>query len=284
MTRSKRDSVIDKIHKLLAVAAPDSGATEGERNAAQRRAADLMTRYQIEQAHLTDAKRGPIGQDSETIEGMTEKWRGELAGRICKAMGGDWYYTTLGRSRTGYTLVGRPEQIAFARTLTEHLIPQLIVECEAAYQKAIAKGATGTCSRCDGTGWTRRVKGGGYTASEHECPTCHGSGTVPLNARPFRREFFDAAGRKIASRIRAQRAETANEVGGKGTSTDLVRSDEAAIEAYYDSIGLTLSSRSTRGTGGSAAGRAAGHDAGTRADLAPGAKVGGGRGALPAGR
>lgn len=284
MTPKKRESIIDRVRKLMAVAAPDSGATIHEREQAQRRAAALMTEHDLSTFDLDDADKGAIGQDADTVEGMTEQWRGELAGRIVAAMGGDWYLTRHSRTRVGYTLVGRPETIEFARVLTAALIPYLEIECEAGYQRAIKAGATGTCSRCDGLGETRRVIGGGYTDTLHECPTCHGTGVVPLNARVFRREFYDAAGRRIAGRLREQRRKTANEVRGKGTGAELVKSDQAAIERFYDQIGLKLRSESGRTTGGAAAGRAHGRDAGDRADLAPGSKVGAGRGALPRGK
>jgi hypothetical protein len=281
--KAKHDAVISKITKLLALGADGSGATSAEREQAQRRAADLMARYQIAQLDLDDAKQGTISEDRVPIDGMTDGWRGALPGRIAKAMGGDVYTTTVNRTRKTYHIVGRPETLAFARTLTDALIPWLEIECESSLQHAISRGATGTCSRCDGAGETRRLKGGGYTDDVHTCPTCDGTGIVPLNRRVFRREFYDAATRTIAGRLRAQRAKTANEVGGQGKSTDLVRSDKAAIERYYEDAGLKLRSVSSRVTGGAADGLNAGRDAGTRADLKPNSKVGKGRAALPAG-
>jgi hypothetical protein len=281
--KHKHDAVISKITKLLALGADGSGATPAEREQAQRRAADLMARYQIAQLDLDDSKQGAIGEERIPIAGMIDNWRGDLPGRIAKAMGGDVYMTTFSRTSRTYHIVGRPETLAFARTLTDALIPWLEIECESSLQRALDRGVTGTCSRCDGEGETRRVKGGGYTDDLHTCPTCDGSGIVPLNRRVFRREFYDAASRTIAGRLRAQRAKTANDVGGQGKSTDLVRSDKAALERYYSDAGLTFVSRSTGTTGGAAEGRASGRDAGTRADLKPGGKVDKGRGALPAG-
>lgn len=279
-----RDSVIDKVRKLLALAAEGNGATPAERENAQRRAADLMTRHDLATHELDTADRGTIGEDRDTIDGMTEQWRGELGGRVCVAMGGDWFYTPISRSRRAYTLVGRPDTIEFARVLTNTLIPWLEVEANIACATAQAKGDTGTCSRCDGHGETRRLKGGGYSDDVHVCPTCDGTGTVPLNARVFKREFYDAATRRIAARLSKQRRDTANEVKGKGTGVALVKNDRAAIDAYYDSIGLKLSSSSGRTTGGTASGRASGRDAGDRASLAPTRTVDAGRGTLPKGK
>ena len=277
----KRDKVIGRIQALLAKVAPDSGATEGERDAAQRKVADLMTRYSVDMLDVDDADRGSIDDESADVHGMTEKWRGELRGRILTALGGDWFYTRWSRTRTRYTYVGRPEQLQVARALAEHLEPWLEIECEAALTKALADGLRGTCSRCDGEGWTRRLKGGGYSDDEHECPTCLGTGSVPLNRRVFRREFYDAANRRIRGRLAAQRRATANEAGGKGT--ELVRSDKAAVERYYEQQGIELRSVSSSSAGGAWAGRAAGAEAGERASLSPGGRVDGGRGALPKG-
>jgi hypothetical protein len=279
-----RDSVIDKVRKLLALAADGNGATPAERENAQRRAADLMTRHDLAMHEMDDADRGSIGEDRDTIEGMTEQWRGELGGRVCKAMGGDWFYTPISRTRRAYTLVGRPDTIEFTRVLVDALIPWLEVEANIACATAQAKGETGTCSRCDGAGETRRLKGGGYSDDVHTCPTCDGSGAVPLNARVFKREFYDAATLRIATRLSKQRKDTANEVKGKGTGVALVKNDKAAIDAYYKSIGLKLSSSSSYTTGGTASGRASGRDAGDRASLSPTRTVAAGAAALPKGK
>jgi hypothetical protein len=281
-TPKKRDSVIDKVRKLLALADSEGGGTPAERALAADRAAELMTKHDLDLIDLGDpTARDDVGQEQDRVDGMTEQWRGHLRGRVAAAMGGDYYYTRLGRAATIWHYVGRPDTIAFVRALTDSLIPWLEIECEAALTKAIAAGETGTCSRCDGVGETRRVIGGGYTADLHECPTCNGTGTVPLSGRVFRREFYDAASRRIAARLKKQRAQTANAAAGKGTSTALVKHDRAGIEAYYKQAGIKLTSVSASTTGGAHAGRAHGADAGDRANLAAGRGVSAGRGALP---
>lgn len=278
-TDDKRGKVVERIRKLLALADPERGGTPAEVEQAQRRAAELMTRHQIAVIDLDDADRGPVGEDDETIDGMTEMWRGQLSGAIAKAMGGDWYYTPRSRTRRTFHIVGRPEVLAFARTLTDALIPYLEVECETALTAALASGTeTGICSRCDGVGETRRMKGGGYAPWAQTCPTCGGEGTVPLSPRVFRRSFYEAATGRIAARLRAQRRDTA---GAK--STDLVRSDRASIDRYYEQRGMVFASSSSRSSGGAIGGAVAGQSAGNAASLRPSSGVTAGRGALPRG-
>ena len=282
--KARRESVIEKVRKLLALAAEEGGGTPAERELAERRAAEIMTRHDIAVFDLEDADRGVVGKDDGLlVDGMTEQWRGTLTGRICVAMGGDYFLSPISRTRTRYTLVGRPETIEFARVLAGALIPWLEVECAIARTRAVERGARGICSRCDGAGETRRNRGGTTSYRLHLCPTCEGSGEVPLNARVFNREFYDAASWQISSRLKAQRRTTADEVRGTGTGTELVKNDRAAIDRFYKDAGIQLKSSSGRTSGGAAAGRAAGRDAGSRAALAPTPAVSAGRGALPRG-
>jgi hypothetical protein len=282
--KARRESVIEKVRKLLALAAEEGGGTPAERELAERRAAEIMTRHDIAMFDVEDADKGAVGRETDAIDGMTEQWKGRLAGRICESMGGDYFYTSVSRARARWTLVGRPDTIAFARMLSATLVPWLEAECAVARTAAVARGERGVCSRCDGEGYTRREKGGGYSTFDHECPTCYATGRVPLNARVFNREFYNAATNRIALRLREQRRATADEVRGTGSGTELVRNDRAAIDRYYKDSGIKLHSVSAGSTGGAAAGRAAGRDAGGRAALAPTRSVSTGRGALPRGR
>lgn len=280
----QQQSVIDKVRKLLALADEEGGGTPAERDLAAQKAADLMTRHDLDLIDLAaEDVRDEVGQEQEVVEGMTAQWRGVLRGRVAVAMGGDWFYTRDSRTRVRYSYVGRPETREFVRVLTDTLIPWLEIEANAALAKAEGRGTRTICTRCDGAGETRRLKGGGYTADLHVCPTCDGSGEVPLSSRVFLREFYDAASRRIAGRLAATRRKSANDAGGKGTGTALVKHDKAAIDRYYEQAGIKLYAARGGNTGGSGDARDAGREAGDRANIAPTRGVSRGRGALPAG-
>lgn len=59
--KARRVSVIEKVRKLLALAAEEGGGTPAERELAERRAAEIMTRHDIAMFDVEDADKGAVG-------------------------------------------------------------------------------------------------------------------------------------------------------------------------------------------------------------------------------
>lgn len=147
------DSVVDKIRKLLAVAAVDSGATEGERQAALDRAATLMAKYRIEQHHLdqadADARERDLGIVAEDLGSYDQRdwWRIDLAYAVGATVTVDAVFIqerlSGGRVVRNTSLIGRPESVAYTRLVWDWVIPQLygnaqvLASAEIAYRQAM---------------------------------------------------------------------------------------------------------------------------------------------------
>lgn len=269
--RTSRTSAIEKVRKMLALAAEDSGATEAERMLAARRAQEFMFRHNLDvlEVEALDDTGPEFIREDERIEGMRHHWRGRLLTVIGRRVNVHVHYEQYRSKKIrSYVMVGRPESIAFVRQLAAYLIPYLETECEAALIHALAEGETMDCTRCDGLGCLpdRDI---GYAPAE--CPTCDGEGVKPVTSRTFRNSFFREAVRRIDFRLYDQQQEIQQDV--PDTSMALVRNEKAALDEHVNDVYPDLQTgRGSRG-GFSAVGAASGAIAGDRADLSPGAKL-----------
>lgn len=117
------DSAINKIRKLLDLAAETSGGTDAERDLAMQRAQEIMLKHGLEMAAI-DASRDDHSRDvgEEQFEVLEEDWRRTLLDAIARGSFARTYYYS-GSKRT--VIVGRPEQVAFVKELYSWLVPQL---------------------------------------------------------------------------------------------------------------------------------------------------------------
>lgn len=285
--------VVEKVRKLLALA-NDPGATEAERLLAAQRAQEFMLRHNIAELELeqSSGQRTEFAEDrGDVIEGQANFWQGDLAYEIGRALGDvEGFYVPISRTKRRQVLFGRPDSIAFARELVSYLTPFLQIECEAALIKAKAEPRREwPCDECDGEGEVYvPARSMGFYGRDRPCPDCGGRGYLDnsVNTRRFRTSFYDAAIRRIGTRLRQQRhaleAQVARQQDATGTGMELVRRDREALkQAFREANPDLVSSRSRRG--GDVSGAVAGAAAGARADLSPGSKLPGGRREIGAG-
>lgn len=235
-----QDKIISKIAKLLELADAGRGGTEAERELATQRAQELMLKYNIEQSELTGGKQsaeGDVGEDGDVISGSMSEWKVMLILNLGKVCFVDGYFEQMARFEWRVVQVGRPENIAFVKTLCEHLIPWLEAEAASGFKQVKEVDAD----------------------------------TKP---RSFRRAFYAAASARIRQRLEADRkrhmAPDKPSTGQPGT--DLVRNEEEANRKYLEAKGVQLRTRRSRGFG-SYSGAAMGDAAGGRADITPGRKL-----------
>jgi hypothetical protein len=195
---SERETIIERIRKLLSLADEHGGGTEPERHAAVERAQHLMLKYQIEERELAGAAgRSALPGIESSAVGVFSRgqyWRGDLLHEIGKTVTVDAIFYT-GPSGRRFSLVGRPDAIAYVRTLAAWIEPQLIRDCAAALDA------------------TRRNRYE-FTAGD---------------VRAFKRTFYTTAIVTIGDRLEAAGREVLQTDGGMA----LVRSDRAALKEFY---------------------------------------------------
>ncbi len=116
------DKVMDRVRKLLALAAEQSNDSEHERNLAMQHAQELMLKHGLEMSMVEGASDEERKVTEERFEVMEEDWRRALLDNIARGSFARTYYYT-GSNRT--VIVGRPEQVAFVKELYHFLVPQL---------------------------------------------------------------------------------------------------------------------------------------------------------------
>jgi hypothetical protein len=273
--RTSRESAIEKVRKMLALAAEDSGATEPERMLAAQRAQEFMFRHNLDVLEIEAREdTGPeFTRDAERIEGMRHHWRGRLLAVIGKRVNVHVHYeTSRSKAIRSYVMVGRPDSIAFVRELAAYLIPYLEAECEASLIRALAEHEQVECTRCDGLGF---IEDRDMTYASQECPACDGTGEKPVTSRVFRSSFFQSAVVRIDHRLYQQQREIQADVPEQ--SMALVKNESAALKQHIEDAYPDLTRGRSGGGGFSPAGSAAGSVAGDRADLTPGKKLRGGQ-------
>jgi len=288
--RTGRESAIEKVRKMLALAS-DAGATEPERMLAAERAQAFMLRYNIEtlelEQQLTGERQEFVEDRDALIEGQSNFWKGDLLYAIGLGVGDvEGFYLPITRTKRRQVLIGRPDAIAFVRELAAYLTPFLEIECEAALiaAKAAAAGERIACDECDEDGEVYVPdRSSGFSGRYVACPDCGGKRyTVDsVNTRRFRSSFYDAALARIRNRLAKQRLKLEQDLAdaegtGAGSGMALVRIERDALKQHMKDHHSDLrSSSSTRG--GDYRGHVAGSVAGERADLAPGSKIRGGQ-------
>ena len=266
---SNRETIIEKVQKLLALSDEEGGGTEAERLNAAEKAQDLILKHNLDVLEIeAEQNTGPeFVEDFEDFDKMTDHWKGSLFAAIGKTVNVQTLYRSgNSKSQRRYILIGRQDSIEYARSLSNYLIPYLETECEAALIQSKDSGETAPCSKCGGLGY-----------SWHECSSCKGTGRKKVNARVFRNSFYDSAVARIRTRL-IERKRSQEEAGD--FSTALVRNDEAALSRFVKNKHNVRKSYTKRSR--SAAATAAGANAGNNADLSGNAKVGNTRGALTA--
>lgn len=235
-----RDGILGKIRALLNTAALDSGATEGERTNAIVMAQRLMNKHRIEGHELAKGgKAMPSGITSE--DGGNYKQGRMWIVDVMEAVAHPMTVDVINRRYVGgnqATLVGRPEAIAYVRLVTDWLVPQLSMACDAA---AILE-------RCN-------AKLAGYSWG-------------PGDTIRFKRSFFFGATRRLQERLEEMFEEEQEEVG-----VGLVVCDRKAVDDYYNLQGMKIRTRQVTVAGLDASGAREGVRAANQADLNPSNKV-----------
>lgn len=243
MTRGK---IVDRVGKLLRLAAEDSGGTEAERANALARAQELMHKHRIEERELDVSGRAQLpGVEQQLWHrrlGLSKVWLYDLAYAVGQGVGVDAIYVPRLASRNVY-LVGRPEQIEYVKLVVAWIQPQLEREARLALAK-----------------YKERVKD---TGRWPENP-----GDAAAISMAFSRSFYEHAVAVIASRLEAERRKQEQTSSGK----DLVVSDRAALNEFYGDFAPEETSTPTY----EGAGALAGVLAGEAADIDPSNKIEGG--------
>lgn len=203
------EPVVDKIRKLLAVAAEGSGATDGERDAALEAASRLMAKYRIEQHHLdaaagAQARRdtGVVAIDIDTYE-QRDWWRIDLAQAIGLTVTVDAVFVqdrTMGGTPIRHlTLIGKRVSAEWTKLVWEWVVPQLLGQAAVMAQAEVSY---------------REVM--------------HGRTPTPEDIDAYLEGFYRAAIQAILERLQArQRAD----LGTYGTAIEV--SDRHALDDYY---------------------------------------------------
>jgi hypothetical protein len=253
------------VEKLLLLAA-DTRTPDEERQTAYAKAADLMTRYNIDQAMV----RRSTGQAPEPVEvyrfdvpntGAHGKARTFAAGSIAEALGCKCAYFYLGQRETCHVMiVGMASDIATVRTLLPLVMTQ-------------AEHAAGPATR------TRAAQLRELLADEW-WPADEINTEVRRERTKFYRSFIQAYGSAVAARIGQCRQTMVAEAVSAGTGAELVLVDrDQRVTAQFGEQYPKL--RTARASQHSSAGLAAGREAGRRADLGDGRLSEAGRAAIP---
>lgn len=128
-------NIIDTIEKLLALADPARGGTDAEREVAMQKAQKLMQKHNLDFAAISSNKRsadGDVTDNDIIIKGAMNQWRRDLYAAVAGTSFVHAVWFKYGKHEGRLLLVGRPDNLAFVRTLTDHLIPWLEDECKRA--------------------------------------------------------------------------------------------------------------------------------------------------------
>jgi hypothetical protein len=228
------NDVVDKIRKLLAVADADSGATDGERDAAMLAATRLMARHQIDEAAVRAAGDGParppgiVAVDLGSYDRL-RWWEYDLAYVIGRVVTVDAIYVEDPPGVRNTTLVGREEAVAYVRLLHGWLVPQLmtdaqiVVDAEAGYRRLRGDFSTAL----EGLTLDDLLRPGGIVVPGVGVRR-RSAMTLDDYLAVYRESFYRGACLRVGERLEAIHAA---EVGAIGT--DLVLSDRAALRDYY---------------------------------------------------
>lgn len=239
-------AVLRRIQGLLALASEDGGGTEEERDAAAAKAQSLMLKYRVSQDDLAGAagRESLPGIEREFL-GLFKQgsmWQKDLYHAVSVPVGVDTLYSSGLRGKR-LSLVGRPDAIAYVKTMVEWLLPQLELECAAALVRQKEENPR-LFTLIEQGGWA-------YSAAEIAAATME-----------FKKSFYEHASEQIGWRLTAAAA--------REPGTDLVRSDKAAMDEFYGERKPKQVEHSPYDGIGAGAGMSAGREA----DLNPDRRVG----------
>jgi hypothetical protein len=228
-------NIIDKISKLLALADERSGGTEAERQAAQDAAQKLMLKHNLNAASISDNQRSADGD--VTDDRIDVKGAMNQWRIILMASVADPSFVKLVRWKFGK----HNYQVQLIGRPDNLAYVKLLCEHLIPWLEDECKAAS---------------------AAEAEA-----RGAEFFNPRAFKRSFMESASRRIYDRLGFILA--TSDVG-----TALIRNEIAANEQFLEDRNLKVTKRMRMGGSAERSGHAAGRDAGGRADLTPGRKLG----------
>jgi hypothetical protein len=277
------DTAINKVKKLLDLAAENSGGTEAERDLAMQRAQEIMLKHGLEMSMIADADQDDRQITEERFEVMEEDWRRLLLDQIARGAFARTYFFA-GSKRT--VIVGRPEQVAFVKELYSFLVPQLeasAIKTMKSYDKRaqyaylyglraltmeIALGQidmdiTEATQDDIAAAGLRRF----YVADDRKlgAEDIQGICGIALNyakeVRPFvkreeiapgfaqhtgvfMRSFFMSAASTVGARLKATQQRFADEGGDNAMA--LVRTEDKAVEDFLDNLDLKKSTNENK--------------------------------------
>lgn len=251
------EPIIEKLRKLLALADEESGATEGEREAAAARAAKLMAKYDIDRSEIgsaDDQLAGNIGAWPWRRITRDEAWIQMLATAVAVGLG-NTVEVLAQRCRDtdaieyAVFLLGSEVKTEFVTRITDYLIPQLTLECEAALlrrKEQYAERRSNEASLAPMKPWSAG------------------------DTKAFRHAFLKTAAQRLRWRVKEAYDAATEEAG---TGTELVLSSERdELDEFIEEHGIKTEQR--RATISSREGQVAGHQAAAKVDVMPGSKVG----------
>jgi Protein of unknown function (DUF2786) len=303
-----KDQVTDKVRKLLALAAEDSGGTEAERDLALQRAQAMLFKHNLDLADVTiEADRSEVNSDSVTTD---EIWRGHLLYTMGKYLFVKVYFQTTGRkNRRRYVMVGRPEAISVLTEMWRYVVTQIEGELAIALSKRsyhaqmalrgvmhIAElnesSHEDALAAIQDTIALMGTDSAVYVATLCDVPLSTAKQVQPYlkqgkiapeligNLGVWKRNFLDAITIQIGERLAEQQRNMATNAGSTGT--DLVRNEWRDIDAWMEGHGISLvKSKASRKYDANA--RGVGKAAGGRIDLGGRKVTKGGRHLLPSG-
>ena len=280
------EPIIEKLRKLLALADEESGATEGEREAAAARAAKLMAKYDIDRSEIgsaDDQLAGNIGAWPWRRITRDEAWIQILATAVAVGLG-NTVKVLARRCRDtdaieyAVFLFGSEVKTEFVARITDYLIPQLRLECEAALLRRKEQYAE------------RRSNEVSLAKQLREESDPHGLGLFMMgppepmkpwsagDTKAFRQAFLKTAAQRLRWRVKAA-YDAATEEAGTGTEL-VLRSERDELDDFIEELGIKTEQRTAKIS--SREGQVAGHQAAAKVDVMPGSKVGqGGKHQLP---
>lgn len=272
------EPIIEKLRKLLALADEESGATEGEREAAAARAAKLMAKYDIDRSEIgpaDDHLAGNIGAWPWRRITRDEAWIQMLATAVAVGLG-NTVEVLAQRCRDtdaieyAVFLLGSEVKTEFVARITDYLIPQLTLECEAALLRRKEQYAE------------RRSNEVSLAKQLREAPDPHGLGRFMMgppepmkpwsagDTKAFRQAFLKTAAQRLRWRVK-EAYDAATEEAGTGTEL-VLRSERDELDDFIEELGIKTEQR--RAKISSREGQVAGHQAAAKVDVMPGSKVG----------
>ena len=272
------EPIVEKLRKLLALADEESGATEGEREAAAARAAKLMAKYDIDRSEsgsADDQLAGNIGAWPWRRITRDEAWIQMLATAVAVGLG-NTVEVLAQRCRDtdaieyAVFLLGSEVKTEFVARITDYLIPQLTLECEAALlrrKEQYAERRSNEVSlakqlreEADSRGLGRFMMG----PPEPMKPWSAG------DTKAFRQAFLKTAAQRLRWRVK-EAYDAATEEAGTGTEL-VLRSERDELDDFIEELGIKPEQRTAKIS--SREGQVAGHEAAAKVDVMPGSKVG----------